>query len=91
MSVSETIPVWSQGDRLRKAREVTGLSVQDFADRIGVSDQTVRNAERGSHAVRKITINAWSLATGVPIAWLNGEPCDYREGVVTPLFRAVAA
>jgi hypothetical protein len=32
------IPEFTLGDRLRKARELTGLSIRRFADEIGVID-----------------------------------------------------
>ena len=31
---------------------------------------TITNAENDNTKVRKITLNAWSLATGVPLEWL---------------------
>lgn len=65
------VPEWTVGDRLRKAREVTGLDQRQFAERLGVSRQTITNAEKGHVAVRRITLNAWALATGVSVAWLE--------------------
>lgn len=65
------IPKWTIGDRLRKARETTGLTVQEFADEIGVNRKTAAAAESGSRAVREITVMAYSLRTGVPLAWLK--------------------
>lgn len=59
------------GDRLRKAREELDLGQREFAERIGVSKQTVTNAEKGHREVRKITLNAWALVTGVPLEWLE--------------------
>lgn len=66
-----TIPVFTQGDRLRKARQLTGLTTRDFADEIGVSQVTITNAENDKTTVRRITLNAWSLRTGVPVEWLQ--------------------
>lgn len=74
---STRIPEFTQGDRLRKARELTGHGVREFADVISVSHQTVTNAEKGHRAVRPITMKAWALATGVPQEWLE-------MGIVTP-------
>lgn len=71
MNPSERIPEWTMGDRMRKAREVAGLDQRAFAERLGVSRQTVTNAEKGHVGVRKITIKAWAMATGVPAAWLE--------------------
>ena len=67
----ERIPAWTRGDRLRKARLLTGLNARDFATMIGVSHGTVSNAEGGKHEVRKIVLNAWAMATGVPAEWLE--------------------
>lgn len=67
----ERIPEWTLGDRLRKARELTGLGQREFASEIGVSHQTVTNAEKGHRAVRKITLNAWQMRTGVDRHWLE--------------------
>lgn len=66
-----TIPAFSRGDRLRKARELTNLSIAEFADRLGVSPKTVGNAELDRVKVRTITLRAWALATGVPLEWLE--------------------
>ena len=84
------IPAWTRGDRLRKARTTTGLTTRDFAERIGVSQKTITDAENDKRpTVRKILLNAWSLATGVPVEWLeNGatptEPLGPDGGVTLP-------
>lgn len=66
-----TIPNWTLGDRLRKARAITGMTTREFAERIGVSHGTITNAEGDKRAVRPITIKAWAMATGVDIEWLQ--------------------
>lgn len=58
--------------RLRIAREHAGLEQDELAERIGVSRNTVGNAEKGRVQPRKITLNAWALATGVPVSWIEG-------------------
>lgn len=66
------IPEWTRGDRLRKARALTGMTTREFADHIGVSQKTVTDAENDKReTVRKILLNAWALATGVPVTWLE--------------------
>ena len=57
--------------RLRIAREEAGLSVQGLAERMGVARNTVGNAEAGKGTPRKVVLNAWALATGVDIHWLQ--------------------
>jgi len=66
-----TIPAWTPGDRLRKARESAGLSQQQLADRIGISRGSVTNYESDKHPVRRIVLNAWAAATGMNLEWLR--------------------
>lgn len=56
--------------RLRIAREHAGYDQGQLADLIGVSRNTISNAETGSVAPRKIVVNAWSMACGVPADWI---------------------
>lgn len=58
------------GDRLRKAREDAGLSQAQLAVAIGISRNTVSNAELGDRTPLQITLRAWAEATGVPLQWL---------------------
>ena len=55
-----------------------GPHPRQFAEEIGVSQATITNAENDNSKVRRITLNAWSLRTGVPVVWLEtGEdPAD---------------
>lgn len=99
------IPQFTQGDRLRKARQLTGLTTRQFAEEIGVSQATITNAENDNSKVRRITLNAWSLRTGVPVSWLETgkapmDPADPDGGVPvtsryvvpqTPRLRALSA
>lgn len=68
---NERVPEWTRGDRLRKARSLTGMTTRQFAEAIGVSHGTVNSAETDRRAVRKITLNAWALATRVSVEWLE--------------------
>ena len=81
MTVDVTIPEWTQGDRLRKARQLTGQTTREFAATIGVSQKTVCNAEADAHATRKIVLNAWALATGVPVEWLRDGDVVRHQGL----------
>lgn len=74
------VPTWTRGDRFRKARELTGLTQREFADRIGVGRTTVVNAETGK-AVLRVTAIAWASATGVSLDWLlegDGDGADFQ-------------
>jgi len=66
-----SVPEWTFGDRLRKARQVSGLTVRDFAEEIGVSTKTITDAEGDRRRPRKILINAYAMRTGVPREWLE--------------------
>ena len=74
MSISTDIgavPTWTVADRLRKAREHAGLDQTELADLVGISRNTISNYERGQTAPKRPVLLAWSLATGVPRAWLE--------------------
>lgn len=68
------VPEWTIADRLRKARELTGLDQTEFADTIGISRKTVSNYERDSDRrhIRAFMI-AWALGAGVDYDWLVGQ------------------
>ena len=83
------IPEWSRGDRFRKAREARGYKQNQFAELIGASARTVGKYENDEVEPRKIMVNAWALATGVPSSWLlygvvpsrpDGDPEDGTSG-----------
>lgn len=68
----ERIPAFTIGDRLRKARELTGLDQDPFAHEIGVSRGTVSNYERAvsPEGLKKPYLMAWAMRTEVPLEWL---------------------
>lgn len=68
----ERIPDFTVGDRLRRARQKTGLEQGPFAEEIGVSRGTVSNYERSDNVegMKKPYLLAWALRTDVPIEWL---------------------
>ena len=57
--------------RLRIAREWAHLEQAELAEKMGISRQSVSSAENGKTTPRKITLNAWALACGVPVGWLK--------------------
>ena len=64
------VPEWSITDRLRKARELTGLDQTEFADLIGVSRGTVSSYERGADTHKRPYLLAWAIGSGVSLEWL---------------------
>lgn len=65
------IPEIGLRHRLRIAREEAGLGIVELAERMGVARNTVGNAEAGKVRPRKVVLNAWALATGFDIHWLE--------------------
>lgn len=66
-----SIPEIKVHHRLRIAREEAGLEQGQLAELTGISRQSISAAESGRVAPRKVTLNAWALATGVPVTWLQ--------------------
>ena len=64
------VPQWTIGDRLRKAREMTGLTQVQFAERVGLSRATVNNSELNKSQPRKSVVLLWAMETGVDRDWL---------------------
>lgn len=77
---SGNVPEIQVHHRLRIAREFAHLEQQQLADRIGISRNSVSSAELGRTKPRKITLNAWALATGVPVTWLITGQTPGRPG-----------
>lgn len=69
-STTGEVPEWTVTDRLRKARELTGLDQDIFAEEIGVSRGTVSNYERGCNTHKKSVMMTWAMRSGVPLEWL---------------------
>lgn len=64
------VPEWTFTDRLIKARTFAGLSQQQLADLLGISERTVKRYEAGGVYKRGIILG-WSLACGVDPVWLE--------------------
>lgn len=57
-SVAGIVPEWTTGDRLRKARELTGLERSEFARELGISRNTVTNYEHGKVEPRVVVLRS---------------------------------
>ena len=68
---AESIPQWTMADRLRKAREHAGLEQNDLAGRIGLSRGAISAYERAVTVPKRPVLLSISMATGVPLAWLE--------------------
>lgn len=76
-SSGASVPRWTVGDRLRKARELTGLKQEEFGAEIGISRRSISSYEGGDKAPRRPVLLAWSMKTGVDMDWIVvGDPSD---------------
>jgi transcriptional regulator with XRE-family HTH domain len=80
------VPQFDMADRLRKALREADLSVQEIADYLGVSRNTVGAWINGRTVPNKASLMLWAMRTGVPFDWLRtGEsphPVDPDGGEV---------
>ena len=64
------IPDQPRNLRLELARRHIGASQREFAEMLGVSNNTVQRAERGL-PMKRSTLLAWGMVTGVDMDWLE--------------------
>lgn len=74
MSDGYLIPRWDFRDRLRKARQTTGLGQREFAERLGIKFATYGSYESGHARPRDLPEFARKVeaVTNIPAAWLLG-------------------
>lgn len=60
-----------KADRMRKSLTVANVSVQEIAEYLGVTRNTVGNWINGRIEPSVQTTRLWALRTGVPYAWLE--------------------
>lgn len=65
------VPVWTLGERLRKALSMTDLSQGDMADRMGVSQVTISAWLNGYRNPKKASLEVWARVCGVDHGWLT--------------------
>ena len=51
-----------------------------LADAIGASRRTISGAENGEREPRRAVVMAWSLATGVPLSWIETGEAPSPDG-----------
>ena len=69
------VPEFTLGDRLRKAREVSGMEMQDLAALIDIHRQSVARYEQGIAVPKQHVLLSWSMVTGIDLQWIvSGVP-----------------
>lgn len=78
----QTVPEWTLGDRLRKARRLTGMTQRDFAAAIGEDARAYSQWEADNNRPRHLVEVCQSVEelTGVSAAWLLGLPVPVPGG-----------
>lgn len=87
------VPKWDLADRMRKAMRDADLGVQEMADHLGVSRNTVSTWINGRNRPSAPALKLWAIRTEVSYEWLRDGVNPQVEGgiiaVCCPL--AVAA
>ena len=60
------------GERLEKSLRFADLSAVQMADRLGITEASVRSWIAGRSAPRLAHLMVWARAAGVPFEWLTG-------------------
>lgn len=64
------VPEWTTGDRLRKARSLTGMTLAEFAAATLISAKTIGNYEADRFRPKPLALKRWAEVTGVSETWL---------------------
>lgn len=64
------VPEWTMGDRLRKARSLTGMTVAQFAAASLISAKSINNYEADKYPPKLLALKRWAEVTGVSESWL---------------------
>lgn len=78
-----TIPEWTVGDRLAKARQSARVSRDEMAQLLGVHRNTVSNYERGTTAPSVAVLRVWAQRCEVPFEWLRSGEVGLDEVAMT--------
>lgn len=65
------VPDWTLGDRMRKALDVSGTPVQEIAEYLDVSRQTIGRWLSDRGPVKRHVLITWAATTGVDLGWLE--------------------
>lgn len=87
MSEAQTVPEgldFDMADRLRKALRFADISVQEMADELGMSRNSIGRYINGHIQPDLRTMRIWSWKTGAPLDWLQGEEWAARDSNSEP-------
>lgn len=78
---SGTVPEWTIGDRMRKARESIGMGQAEFAREVSIGRTSIVRYETGQSRPSRVGLRAWALRTGVSFEWMchgDTDPCEFN-------------
>lgn len=75
-----TIPDWTLGDRMAKALKSQRISVQDMAEYMGISRNTITNWTHDKSRPTRGDLRLWAMRTGVPLEWLETGTAPQPDG-----------
>ena len=70
------VPQFDQADRMRKALRVSGVSVGEMADFLGVARESVGRWINGRTEPSNQTLRLWAIHTGVSYDWILAGEAD---------------
>lgn len=74
------VPTFDLADRMRRALRYADVGVQDMADYLEVSRNTVGNWINGHAQPSGATVRLWALRTGVSYRWLRDGESPRQDG-----------
>lgn len=75
-----TLPQFLLGHYMRLSMDSAGLTVEDMAERMGVSRTTVSRWLNNRSEPRRGELLAWAQLTDVPVWWLQNERNPRQDG-----------
>lgn len=63
--------VFDEADRLRRALRISGTSVGEMAEYLGLKPETCSRYINGRAEAKVQTLRLWAMKTGVPFEWLK--------------------
>lgn len=76
---TNAVPTFELRHRLERALEWSGVTPAEMAERLEVSETTIRNYRTGRTTPTRATLRDWALMCGVPFSWLAYGEVDLTD------------
>lgn len=64
------VPMWDLWDQMQRSLRHAGVGVQEIADELGMSRNSIGNYLAGRRQPTRAVLIAWASVCGVSLAWL---------------------